>query len=142
MASTRTSLASAELIVTWFIDGAVTDIRPELAVLVRLEPGSRAALLPHVAPWLAREFRHHERDTAIRATVPLLEHLSRTEAPRELERMLRRYLGSAWAYERHMSELPASFGALRRALHLIARAGGGEALGWRQIRNIMDGHRG
>ena len=117
-------------------------VRPEVAVIANLPADSRATLMPYLRLSLARDVRNDERDRAIRATASLLSGASRSEAAQELARVLRQYLASAWRHERAVQELPESAGPMRRALHRIAHAGRGKALGWQQIRNVLDGHRG
>ena len=97
----------------------------------RLEPKSRQ-----------RQRRLETRDAAVREGWSHFAHLGRTVAARHLERALSLYLATRWHSDRKLAELPPDADPLRRALYLVASFNDGDTLGWRQMLNVIDGHRG
>lgn len=81
------------------------------------------------------------RDDCIRAALQLYAGAPSARA-KALERDLADYLGRAWLRERELPDLPGTTSETRSALHAIARANDGRAIGWRQILNISSGTRG
>jgi hypothetical protein len=75
---------------------------------------------------------------AVRAT-PWRGSISATV--KETEAHLRRYVVDAWPLDTAAGRPPDGCSAIRLALWRFAKLNDGDALGWRQILNILDGHR-
>jgi predicted NAD/FAD-binding protein len=105
--------------------------------LAKLPPEHRAALLPHVAPWVVRAYRTSERNAAVKVALDLMPSSTGTGKALDLERRLGRYVGgAAWKTERHLDELPEGAVALDVAIHRLARLNDGQPLRWRRILDI------
>jgi hypothetical protein len=113
-------------------------------ILARLEPDDAAWLSELVEPPShAARRRLAKRDAAVRqAWTYFAPQLPRTVAAQQLANAFSRYLTSRWAFDQHLASLPDDVDELRRLLHRVARANDGRPLGWRQILNLVDGHRG
>lgn len=111
-------------------------------IVARLDDADAAWVLTRCAPaWLQRQIRLARRDDAIRDLAALLAPGEPpATAARIVEAALRKYAGSGWQREKHMSDLldaPPD----RRLLHTILRANGGATIGARQLANVLAGAR-
>jgi hypothetical protein len=88
-------------------------------------------------PWQRRQRRLAERDAAVRLARDCFAELRTTAAAEAVARDLGRYVAAGWHRERHLPELPPTASPLRRALHRIARADDGAAIGARRIVTIL-----
>jgi hypothetical protein len=103
-------------------------------VLALLPPDQCAALLPHLAPSIARAHRTAQRDAALVAALALMEGDNPTARAANLERSWRRYLaGGGWKAARHRSVLSDDATAWDVAIHTLSRLNDGRGLAWRRI---------
>ena len=116
---------------------------PRLQATLAKLPADDAAWLAAALelPWQARARALSERDASIREGLALLSDLSRCPAARHLEQELQRYLATTWRMDQRAGLLPDA-SPLRRAVYRIACSSDGKPVGWRQMLNVADGHRG
>lgn len=130
------------------VDLSASMLRIEIGESIKTAPlAERLALLGTVEAALGltpQAVRRNlaQRDAAIRDALENYYEGSPSGRSKALAADLKTYLGGGYMRERHLTELDTSASLKRRALHRIASFGCGHELGWRQILNVCEGHRG
>jgi len=91
-------------------------------------------LLP---PWRVRQLRLARRNAALFEVALAMQPNMPTLVAKQIAAVLRRYLEAGWKRECDMPSLPAGEGALRVALHQLAKENGGRPLSWQHIYSLL-----
>lgn len=111
------------------------DLRRLDRIIGRLQPEDAAWLSATLEPaWRQRERRTAEWHAAIRAAAGELAPMPRTRTAKTLQRLLDRYLASAWRSDQAAGRPTPNNAALYRIATLTSD---GRGIGWRRIYDIL-----